>query len=92
MNNYSKTELLEVLEEKQDELYFLKQVFKNLTYLHNMYADTILKNETRARFVEVSLNNARSEIKRVKKDIDDLAAALKKKTMKYSDMYETQDY
>lgn len=92
MNDCSKTELLGELEEKQDELHFLKQVFKNLTYLHNMYAETTLKNETRARFVEVSLNNARSEIERVKKDIDALAAALKKKQMKYSDMYDTQDY
>jgi hypothetical protein len=57
---------------KEEELYFLQQIYKNLKYLHHMHQTGKLKNESRAYYTKISVNNAATEVSRAKKELKDL--------------------
>jgi hypothetical protein len=57
---------------KEEELYFLQQIYKNLKYLQHMHQTGKLKDEGRAYYVKISVNNAAVEVNRVEKELQDL--------------------
>lgn len=57
---------------KEEELYFLQQIYKNLKYLHHMHHTGKLKNESRAYYIKISVNNAATEVCRAKKELKEL--------------------
>lgn len=61
-----------LLTAKEEELYFLQQVFKNLKYLQHLYQTGKVKNADRSWYVEISINNVSTEISRVEKELKEL--------------------
>jgi hypothetical protein len=56
-------------DKKEDELHYLKQVFKYLKHLQHLYSTGELKNENYLLYIKVGLNNCESEIKRVENQL-----------------------
>ena len=57
---------------KEEELHFLQQVYKNLKYLNNMYQTGKLKHESRARYTQISVNNAITEVCRAERELENI--------------------
>jgi outer membrane translocation and assembly module TamA len=57
---------------KEEELYFLQQVYKNLKYLNHMYETGKLKHESRAWYTQISVNNAVTEVSRAERELEQL--------------------
>lgn len=57
---------------KEEELYLLQQVYKNLKYLNHMYETGKLKHESRAWYTQISVNNAITEVNRAERELEQL--------------------
>ncbi len=57
---------------KEDELHFLQQVYKNLKHLNHMYETGKLKHESRAWYTQISVNNAATEVSRAERKLEQL--------------------
>lgn len=57
---------------KEDEIYFLQQIYKNLKYLQHMHQTGKLKNDSRSYYIKISVNNAAAEVSRAEKELKEL--------------------
>lgn len=54
---------------KQDELHYLKQVFKYLKHLEHLYHTEVIKDNNKLQQINVSINNTKQQIEYVERDI-----------------------
>lgn len=62
-----------LLEAKEDELHFHKQIYRNLKHLELLYKNGSSENKDKAFYTEVSLNNTLHSINKLEKEIEELS-------------------
>lgn len=61
-----------IIKAKDDEVYYLNQVFKNLKYLEHIYKAGKLEDEDKAFHVEINLKTTSRQIDKLKKELIEL--------------------